>query len=338
MELSKMDVSIIIPAYNAALYIEKTLQNLQAKTASFEIILVDDGSTDNTRYTVQNFVSQTGIPVKYLYQNNSGVSVARNTGIANSSGDFIAFLDSDDFVSSNYIDTMFNAAKLNNTDMVTCMYNHVWPNGKMISLNYEKYINIPSLMTSTIYLEYFLLNTTILNTGSLLIKSSVIKDNQIFFDTSMTHCEDHKLYIECILKSKSVFYVKEILYNYVQREGSLTHSPKLELLADTVYLYVRLLERNKRESIFNKTHITIIESHTLPEAIEFMLYSSLEQNNTVLFYKFHKDFSTAKYLLKQAFAQKILLRKRITSIQIALFPTIYCYRMLMNLRKNRITH
>jgi glycosyltransferase involved in cell wall biosynthesis len=87
-------ISVVIPSYNRAHYIEKTIDSvLEQKRDDIEIILVDDGSTDNTRELVQN---KYGDQVKYVYQENQGIPGARNTGIKNAQGDYIAFLDSDD--------------------------------------------------------------------------------------------------------------------------------------------------------------------------------------------------------------------------------------------------
>ena len=88
-------ISVVIPSYNRAYCIEKTIDSvLEQKRDDTEIILVDDGSTDNTRELVQN---KYGNQVRYIYQENQGIPAARNTGIKNAQGDFIAFLDSDDY-------------------------------------------------------------------------------------------------------------------------------------------------------------------------------------------------------------------------------------------------
>ena len=87
-------ISVIIPAYNQGHYLAKAIQSvLDQSFADLEVIIVDDGSTDDTRHVGQSFSDSR---VKYVYQNNAGLSAARNTGIRHSSGDFLSFLDSDD--------------------------------------------------------------------------------------------------------------------------------------------------------------------------------------------------------------------------------------------------
>jgi glycosyltransferase involved in cell wall biosynthesis len=90
----KPKVSVIIPTYNRAHYIQKALDSVMAQTyQDFEVIVIDDGSTDNTREVVKQY----GEKVRYFYQENTGIPGARNAGIRNSAGDYIAFLDSDDY-------------------------------------------------------------------------------------------------------------------------------------------------------------------------------------------------------------------------------------------------
>ena len=85
-------VSIIIPSYNYAHFITKAIESALEQDVNKEIIVVDDGSTDNTKQVVEKYAE-----VKYLYQDNKGLSGARNTGILNSTGEFIVFLDADDW-------------------------------------------------------------------------------------------------------------------------------------------------------------------------------------------------------------------------------------------------
>jgi glycosyltransferase involved in cell wall biosynthesis len=94
--------SIIVPAYNRANTISRTLDSLYAQTSTdFEVIVVDDGSTDNTREIVSVYVQQKGL--NYFYQPNSGVSAARNCGATHATGEYLLFLDSDDTVTSTWI-------------------------------------------------------------------------------------------------------------------------------------------------------------------------------------------------------------------------------------------
>lgn len=116
-------ISVVIPAYNHAQWLPKSLQSALNQTLKpHEIIVVDDGSTDNTREVVSRF------PVEYLHQANSGVSAARNKGIDNASGDWIAFLDADDWWLPRKLE--IQAASIENQGFCYCGTTRVYADGK----------------------------------------------------------------------------------------------------------------------------------------------------------------------------------------------------------------
>ena len=111
--------SIIVPAYNRANTISRTLDSLYAQTSKdFEVIVVDDGSTDNTREIVSVYVQQKGL--NYIYQPNSGVSAARNCGAMHAAGEYLLFLDSDDTVTSTWIKNYEEKILEQGADLLYC--------------------------------------------------------------------------------------------------------------------------------------------------------------------------------------------------------------------------
>ena len=111
--------SIIVPAYNASKYIRDCIDSVLSQNYSnFELIIVDDGSTDETKSIVYEYSSDTRI--KYVYQNNTGVSSARNKGILESNGDYICFVDADDVVSPNFLKTFDDILNKKRIDIVYC--------------------------------------------------------------------------------------------------------------------------------------------------------------------------------------------------------------------------
>jgi glycosyltransferase involved in cell wall biosynthesis len=111
--------SIIVPAYNRAKTISRTLDSIYAQTSTdFEVIVVDDGSTDNTREIVSVYVQQKGL--NYFYQPNSGVSAARNCGALNATGEYLLFLDSDDTVTSTWLKNYEEKILEEDADLIYC--------------------------------------------------------------------------------------------------------------------------------------------------------------------------------------------------------------------------
>ncbi len=123
-------VSVIIPSYNYLRYIEKCIQSVASQDyPNIEIIVVDDESTDGSL----DYLSTLGAKVKVLSQKNSGVSVARNRGLLESRGEFLAFLDADDYWDSSKISKQMNLLLNSDVDLVYCGINLVEPNGTEIT-------------------------------------------------------------------------------------------------------------------------------------------------------------------------------------------------------------
>lgn len=111
-------VSIIVPIFNTELFIAETIESIRNQTLTdIEIILVNDGSTDNSGYICENYVEKDQ-RIKYIEQENQGVSVARNNGLLNANGDYIYFMDSDDTIDENFIKSSYEIAVEEKSDMV----------------------------------------------------------------------------------------------------------------------------------------------------------------------------------------------------------------------------
>jgi glycosyltransferase involved in cell wall biosynthesis len=114
MSLANPFFSIVIPAYNRAFILPKTIESIQKQTFSdYEIIVVDDGSKDNTREVVSSIPD---LKLKYIYQNNAERSAARNNGVRNAKGQYVCFLDSDDFYLENHLQVLFDSIANNAFD------------------------------------------------------------------------------------------------------------------------------------------------------------------------------------------------------------------------------
>ena len=121
-------VSIIIPAYNIENYIEKTLDSVLDQTYdSLEIIVVNDGSKDNTAAIIDSY-AQKDNRIKVIHKENGGVTSARLAGIAAATGDYIGFVDGDDYIEPNMFELLVNNAINYNADISHCGYQMVFPN------------------------------------------------------------------------------------------------------------------------------------------------------------------------------------------------------------------
>ncbi len=126
-------VSIIIPIYNVEKHLKKCLDSVLSQTyRNIEIILIDDGSTDNSGYIADEY-SRHNDNISVIHTNNGGLSRARNIGIKSASGQWISFIDSDDYVSRDFISKLLNLAINNDADIATCKFQTVNKNVKIRS-------------------------------------------------------------------------------------------------------------------------------------------------------------------------------------------------------------
>lgn len=251
-------ISIIVPVYNTENYLEKCLYSLVNQTyKNIEIIIIDDGSPDNSMNIIQKFVLADN-RVKVISQKNQGLSGARNTGMNNANGDYIMFIDSDDWIEIDTCEKAINASEKYNADVV------FWPYIKEFSdLQKDNYLfdkteiiwsekNINQLSRRMVGL----VGDELANPQSIdnlvtawgkLYKKSVIGDVR-FTDTKIIGTEDALFNIEVFLGINSAVYIPDLLSHYRKdNESSLTHNDKKKLVSRWREMYSRikfLLDRN----------------------------------------------------------------------------------------------
>ena len=216
-------VSIILPVYNVEHYIMRCLKSIVNQTyENLEIIIVNDGTTDKSMEVGKEFFNSDQ-RIKIIDQENMGLGEARNTGLRACNGDFIAFIDSDDWIETQMIELLVNSAVCNDSDISCCGYNSVTKDetySTFIDLELNNQRDYFALCFNEVYRTRKRLITTV---WAKLFKSSVLKRNFILF--SLTTFEDTPFFIKAVYYSKKISFVSEPLYNYTYRENSLSNSP-----------------------------------------------------------------------------------------------------------------
>jgi len=198
-------VSVIIPTYNRASLVKEAIESVLSQTYdNFEIIVIDDGSTDNTRELLGPYKNK----INYIFMKNMGVSAARNEGIKKSKGDYITFLDSDDLWSANKLEEEIKYFDENPKAKV-CYTDEIWfRNGARVNPRKKHYK--PS---GEIFLE--LLPLCRISASSIMIKREVIEDIGLFDDT-MPVCEDYDYWLRIALKYTICFIDQPLI---IKRNG-----------------------------------------------------------------------------------------------------------------------
>lgn len=237
-----------MPIYNVEIYLERCLNSLINQTyQDIEIILINDGSKDNSG-EICNMYSKKDNRIKVIHQKNSGVSVARNKGIEQSTGNFITFVDPDDCVENNFVEILVNNAISNNSDLTVCGYRKVFEDGKTISCTMKNdLIEIEDIGLHKYLKDYFLLFKHAFCVWNKLYKRDLIVKYNIKFDPQISYGEDLLFNLFYLTHSKVITSISHELINYYQRTFSLSQSPKNELY-NTTYLV------SKYESYLNKFH------------------------------------------------------------------------------------
>ena len=204
-------VSVIVPFYNVEKYIEKCLETLVNQTLDdIEIILVNDGSKDKTVDIVKKYKEMYSNKIVYLEKENGGLSDARNYAISYARGEYIAFLDSDDYVETNMYKEMYEIAQKENSDMVECNFIWEYPNKTRIDIG-TTYNNKHEMIEKIRVVAW-----------NKLIKREILEKSKVQFPKGYRY-EDVEFTYKLIPFLEKVSFCKTPMVHYVQREGSISN-------------------------------------------------------------------------------------------------------------------
>lgn len=279
--------SIIIPLFNKENFIEKTLHAVNSQTfQDFEIIVVNDGSTDMSRSLVEKHLSN---QIKIIDQENQGVSAARNTGIKQACGEYLAFLDADDYWYPNFLETFYNVIQKYPDYSVFSAAIEIETPYKIIKVEYS----IANTASENIYVgDYFKLSQKF----SIICSSCIVFSNAVFeniegFDTRLQTHEDTDLWIRIGLQYPIVFNNTILARIGFDPKGLSRNKKKLS----TSLKY----EKFKQEEITNSNLKLFLDLNRYSDSI-----SNKIQGKQQLFLQLKKEINTANLSLKK----RILLR------------------------------
>ena len=235
-----MKVSVIVPVYNVEKYLDKCLNSLANQTLKdMEVIIVNDGTQDNSQKIIDKYVKKYRF-MKCYKKENGGLSSARNYGLEYASGDYIAFLDSDDYVTKDMYEKMYLKAIEKEYDMVVCDINYLYP---------DKTIRVDSGIkedTTNIKKVYPTIHPAAWNK---IFKKDLF-DNGVIFKNGVWF-EDVEFIYRMLPYIKSIGVVHEPFNQYVQREGSITNTvnPKIYDYVDNLN---GVIEFYKERNLYKK--------------------------------------------------------------------------------------
>lgn len=220
-------ISVISPVYNVEKYIKNLIISLNNQTfKNFELILVDDGSKDDSIKEAKKELEKTDIFYKIISKENGGQSTARNVGIKEASGEWLVLLDSDDTIQTNYLKNLYESVKdIKKCDIAFCDMHRVTDNNCFEELEQEFKTEVN--LGRKFFVDFIMHNVEI-GPCLLLINTSFLKNNNIYFNENSRYSEEFIFICSLLHNAENVVHLKQKLYNYCLRKGSVSTGAKTE--------------------------------------------------------------------------------------------------------------
>lgn len=237
-------VSVIVPVYNVEKYLEKCLKSLVGQTLmDMEIIIVNDGSTDNSKEIVEKIRKQFPDKIVYVEKENGGLSDARNYGIPYAKGEYIAFFDSDDYVEKDMYKKMYEIAQKENSDMVECDFYWEYPDRQKEDIG-QIYEGKKEMIEKVRVMAC-----------NKLIKREILEKTNIKFPKGLRY-EDVEFTYKLIPYLEKVSFLKEPCFHYIQREGSISNVQN-ERTKEIFEVLEHVLQYYQQQGIYEKYQVEL---------------------------------------------------------------------------------
>lgn len=279
-------VSVILPIYNVEEFLPKSIESVMNQTyRNLEIVLVDDGSTDSCPKICDDY-AQKDKRIKVIHKKNGGLSSARNAGINMTSGEFIYFLDSDDYIETNLVEMCVAVIQATMCDVV--VFNHVIESESKEEIG-TIHFSQQHIITDTIdkkmkYISNILLKYQVgWNAWNRFYKADIIKDNKLYYpDNNVIFAEDQAFALLIALYQKKMVVIDNVLYHYLQRGTSIMGKNKKPPLSKFVKL---CLDYENYVETLNETTVQCFEKYKVKIFLRLIInelkYSSNDFNDAV---------------------------------------------------------
>lgn len=310
--MEKIKITVIIPIYNSEKYLVRCLDSIiNQSLKEIQIILINDGSNDKSGEICDQYC-RLDSRVNVIHKKNEGVSVARNIGIRLAKGEYIIFIDSDDWIEKEMLKRMLDVIEKENVDVVKCDYkinssnNHETKNKSNIEFglyNKDKINNelLPSILNNKLRTYVYL----------LLIRKDIIYKNEIYFNENITMMEDFLFYLELLTNSNNWYVINDYLYHYFENISGITKSNRNndKKINSVLNVYI---ESNK---ILKKTNGDIIIDNFRLNLVKLIDTYFYRQS-----YKLKTKDNDNLYDFYKTYANNYVLNNMINSIDFAYLP------------------
>lgn len=309
-----MIISFIIPVYNTGCYLERcvgSILNQGIDENLFEIIIINDGSTDDSAQIMANLAKDRHC-VKCIYTGNRGLGAARNLGLNVSQGKYIFFVDSDDYLFDNSFIRVFRYAESETSDIIGFDWAQVYPDGAIVKKERKSSI-YNSYMSGARCLNKFNLSGGV---WSYLFSASFLKDTSILMPEDIYH-EDELFLSEVFTCARQIVFVNQQVYAYCQREDSITNNKNKSLINKRINDHLYILDR--LFYLLNQEDLSKLQRSGLKRRIHFQTVDFI-----VNLTRFEVDKITIGRMLKELRNRKLFpLAKKSYSCKYILFSIVF---------------
>ncbi len=312
--------SIIVPVYNVKEYLKECLSSLVGQTyKNFEILLIDDGSTDGSGEMCDMYKNDF---IHVIHQRNAGLSAARNTGIKAASGEYLVFVDSDDYISSDALEHFCSVLRRYTVDILYARAFRLLPTGEIVAKR-ELFFENEEPMTGIQYYEEALRKNAMNACAPFSVcRREWLIENNLYFESGLLH-EDELWTPKAYYMAKSVQALNIFFYYHRVREGSITQTTDTSKIKknglDLLYICRKLEEFSRKykveESKWLRNNISMLYKTAV-------FHSRLDQT--------HKNEIDRCFPIRNAWSKK----EKIKSIVFWISPSLYC-RLDQKTKSNR---
>lgn len=305
-------LTVIVPVYNVEKYLHRCIDSILNQTfKDFELILVNDGSTDNSAQICEEY-SQKDKRIKVIHKQNGGLSSARNVGLDIAEGEYIGFVDSDDYISHNMFNELYQKIRKHNADLAICNFLYI-KEDELFSNTYEKLDIVEEFEGLEIINQlYQSKGTQFVVAWNKLYKKKLF--NQLRYEDGFLH-EDEYIIHKILYRCEKVVYSPRSMYYYVQRNGSIMNTTNNKKSIDIVRAFedrVKFFRKINNLSLYQKA----MDAYIVRTLIEYNRVTDSQ-------IKVYLSDSVRKVLYLLLKNKKLLFKEKIAFIFLAISPKLY---------------
>ena len=264
--MNRPKISVIVTCYNLEKYIEECLDSITNQTfQDFECIIVNDGSTDNTAKVISKYVKKDS-RFKLIEKEHGGVSTARNIGFDVANGEYVIFLDGDDFFSSKLIGQMHRKISKESADIVVCNYNSYYDSMKKYGPSLLNFSRLNKNVVSFKDLPDDIFSTFTLMFWNKMFRADFLRDHALRNDESLHRAQDVEFIGRALVAAENITYITDTLVSYRTDTGSSNVSRLHQYPYDVIRAFEKLkvyLDENNMYKNVEKSYVKVAFTHVL---------------------------------------------------------------------------